>query len=230
MHRMMEADDDDLASETCACTAGEQQVVHAGHSEAVRQQHCEQVLPDELPVKAGDGVGQQGRQTHAVGAALLSAAAPQESSMTMLDVAVAWRKLPAQCSDRELALRRMLHVQAHGVSCTCSAEEKPPRTDRRWQVATRPVTSDRRPISASNQARWAELPFDFEALTARPIAPPAASARAAAVIPEAKKPVDPAAAAAAASEQLPLYLRRGQGPPTRNRPPKSEPLAQSEPV
>ena len=58
MHRVMEADDDFLAPEQCFRIAGEQQVVRAVHTEAVRQQDCEQILTKEVRNEAVN-VGRQ---------------------------------------------------------------------------------------------------------------------------------------------------------------------------
>lgn len=135
---------------------------------------------------------------------------PHISTLTMLDVAVAWRELPGRSSGKELALLHALHAKAHGASCTCLATCK---AHARWRTAIRPATQDRKPIFPGVRARWAEQPFFFDLYTQPRTEVESGPSDAPSEPPEAP-PVDPAAAAAAASEELPLYLRRGQGPPT----------------
>jgi hypothetical protein len=150
---------------------------------------------------------------HAPAEAVL-AQAPVVPSMTMLDVALAWRELPASTKCKELALLRLLHANAHGADCVCSAATS--KATPRWRVAIQPATRDRKPPGPHNRLRWKQTPFRFDFYTmSRPVveAGPSVVEAGPSDAPS-EPPVDPAAAAAAASEQLPLYLRRGQGPPT----------------
>ena len=94
----------------------------------------------------------------ASGAGLPSGTA-QPSTLTMLDVAVAWRELPAGSKDKELALLHVLHAKAHGASCTCSTASC--KAHARWRAGIRPATRDRKPVSprlrGNKESRFAAL-------------------------------------------------------------------------
>ena len=98
----------------------------------------------------------------ASGAGLPSGTA-QPSTLTMLDVAVAWRELPAGSKDKELALLHVLHAKAHGASCTCSTASC--KAHAGWRAGIRPATRDRKPVGQENRARWEQQPFKFDFYT-----------------------------------------------------------------
>ena len=104
---------------------------------------------------------------HAPAEAVL-AQAPVVPSMTMLDVALALRELPASTKCKELALLRLLHANAHGADCVCSAATS--KATPRWRVSIQPATRDRKPPGPHNRLRWKQTPFRFDFYTmSRPV-------------------------------------------------------------
>ena len=159
----MIAGDVSLAPEMGSSAAGEALLARASQREPVRQAEV-----DLFHCSDGDGEAEpthnlQEEAALPVLAHIHSVDAAPSSSLTMLDVGVAWRELPARSSGKEFALLRVLHEKAHGASCMCRGKEKPPRDDRRWANAIHPVTRDRRAIGATREAQWAKLPFHFDA-------------------------------------------------------------------
>ena len=170
----MNAGSDFPASEIIVGEQAEEEGVRVDQSELV-------VLAENLELCPADVVGLADRvsdqcamlRSDSVSASIITGQS-QASTLTMLDVAVAWRELPAKTSCKELELLRVLHTKAHGASCTCSAAKC--KADFRWRTAIRPATRDRRPIGPENLKRWEQQMFDFDSLTSFPVAPPAGPA------------------------------------------------------
>ena len=207
----MNAGDDFLAPDMSADAATAPLLDRADQGAAVRQVDSERRQPPDAIGQLHAAADEQDVRVNPCAAASGDASPAQSRSLTLLDVALEWRQLPPRSAEPELALLRACHLIAHGPECDCSAKDKPPRADRRWHNAISRVTRDRAQLSDVKREQWARTPFTFfdphtavaeAGPSGAPLEPPEAPA------------ADPAAAAAAASEQLPIYLRRGQGPPT----------------
>ena len=209
----MNAGDDLLAPDMSADAATAPLLDRADQGEAVRQVDSERLQPPDAMGQLRDATDEQDVRVNPCAAASSDASPAQSCSLTLLDVALEWRKLPPRSAEPELALLRACHLRAHGPECDCSAKDKPPRTDRSWQNAIRSMIRDRAQPSDVKRDQWGRTPFTFfDRHTGAAGTPsPFPQTESTVIRPQA---VDPAAAAAAASEQLPLYLRRGQGPPT----------------